>query len=212
MSDSVRPHRWQPTRLPHPWDSPGKNTGVGCHFLVQHIIKYIARIEVSKVKVAQSHPTLCDSMDCSLSGSSVHGIFQARVLEWISISFSRGSFWPRNRTWVSCIASRRFTVWAMRSANCIAIGQVQRKVCFYKENFIGTEPYTWAFQVMPLVKNLPANVGEVRDVGWIPGLTILWRRKWQSTPVFLPGESYGQRKLVSYSPEGCKESDMTKVT
>ena len=65
---------------------------------------------------------------------------------------------------------------------------------------------------MPLVKNLPANVGEVRDVGWIPGLTILWRRKWQSTPVFLPGESNGQRNLVSYSPEGCKGSDMTKVT
>ena len=72
MSDSVRPHRRQPTRLPHPWDSPGKNTGVGCHFLLQSM----------KVKrereVAQSCPTL--SMDCSLPGSSIHGIFQARVL------------------------------------------------------------------------------------------------------------------------------------
>ena len=60
--------------------------------------------------VAQSCPTLCDPMDCSLSGSSVHEIFQARVLEWIAISFSRGSSRPRNRTWVSCIAGRRFTV------------------------------------------------------------------------------------------------------
>ena len=55
-------------------------------------------------------------MDCSLSGSSVHGIFQARVLEWIAISFSRGSSGPRNWTWVSCIAGKRFTVWATREA------------------------------------------------------------------------------------------------
>ena len=63
-------------------------------------------------EVTQLCPILCDPMDCSLSGSSVHGIFQARVLEWIAISFSRGSSWPRNRTRVSCIAGRRFTVWA----------------------------------------------------------------------------------------------------
>ena len=82
MSDSVRTHRRQPTRLPHPWDSPGKNTRVGCHFLLQCM----------KVKreseVAQSCPTLSDSMDCSLPGSSAHGIFQARVLEWGAIAFS----------------------------------------------------------------------------------------------------------------------------
>ena len=61
-------------------------------------------------EVAQWCPTLCDPMDCSLSGSSIHGIFQARVLEWIAISFSRGSSRPRNRTRVSHIAGRRFTV------------------------------------------------------------------------------------------------------
>ena len=76
MSDSVRPHRQQPTRLPCPWDSPGKNTGVGCHFLLQ-CMKVKSESEIS-----QSCPTLRDPMDCSLSGSSVHGIFQARVLEW----------------------------------------------------------------------------------------------------------------------------------
>ena len=67
-------------------------------------------------EVAQSCPTLCDSMDCSLSGSSIHGIFQARVLEWIAISFSRGSSWPRNPTPVSHIAGRHFTIWATREA------------------------------------------------------------------------------------------------
>ena len=81
MSDSVRPHRQQPTRLPRPWDSPGKNTGVGCHFLLQ-------RVKVkSESEVAQSCWTLSDPVNCSLSGSSAHGIFQARVLE-CAIAFS----------------------------------------------------------------------------------------------------------------------------
>ena len=82
MSDSVWPHRRQPTRLPRPWDSPGKNTGVGCHFLLQ------CRKVNSKSEVAQSCPTLRDPMYCSLPGSSIHGIFQARVLEWGAIAFS----------------------------------------------------------------------------------------------------------------------------
>jgi len=82
MSDSLRPHRRQPTRLPCPWDSPGKNTGVGCHFLLQCM-----KVK-SESEVAQSCPTLSDPMDCSLPGSSVHGIFQARLLEWGAIAFS----------------------------------------------------------------------------------------------------------------------------
>ena len=82
MSDSVRPHRGQPTRLPGPWDSPGKNTGVGCHFLLQGM-----KVE-SESEVAQSRLTLSDPMDCSPPGSSVHGIFQARVLEWGAIAFT----------------------------------------------------------------------------------------------------------------------------
>ena len=82
VSDSVRPHRRQPTRLPHPWDSPGKNTGVGCRFLLQCM-----KVK-SESEVAQSCPTLRDPMDCSLPGCSVHGIFQARVLEWVAITFS----------------------------------------------------------------------------------------------------------------------------
>ena len=82
MSDSVQPHRQQPTRLPHPWDSSGKNTGVGCHFLLQCM-----KVK-SQSEVAQLCPTLSDPMDCSLTGSSVHGIFQARVLEWGAIAFS----------------------------------------------------------------------------------------------------------------------------
>ena len=65
-------------------------------------------------EVAQSCLTLCDRVDCSLPGSSVHGILQAKILEWVAISFSRGSSWPRDRTQVSCIAGRRFNLWATR--------------------------------------------------------------------------------------------------
>ena len=82
MSDSVRPQRRQPTRLPGPWDSPGKNTGVGCQFLLQCM-----KVK-SESEVAQSCPTLSDPMDCSLPGFFIHGIFQARVLEWGAIAFS----------------------------------------------------------------------------------------------------------------------------
>ena len=83
VSDSMRPRRVrQPTWLPHPWDSPGKNTGVGCHFLLQCM-----KVE-SESEFAQSCPTLSDPMDCNLPGFSIHGIFQARVLEWGAIAFS----------------------------------------------------------------------------------------------------------------------------
>ena len=78
----MRPHRRQPTRLLRPWNSPGKNTGVGCHFLLQCM-----KVK-SESEVAQSCPTPSDSVDCSLPGFSIHGIFQARVLEWGAIAFS----------------------------------------------------------------------------------------------------------------------------
>ena len=83
MSNSVRPQRQQPTRLLRPWDSPGKNPGMGCYFLLQ------CRKVKSESEVAQSSPTRSDPMDCSLPGSSAHGVFQARVLEWGAISFSK---------------------------------------------------------------------------------------------------------------------------
>ena len=79
---TLQPHKRKPTRPPCPWDSLGKNTGVGCHFLLQYM----------KVKnereVTQLCPTLSDPMDCSLPGSAIHGIFQARILEWGAIAFS----------------------------------------------------------------------------------------------------------------------------
>ena len=111
-----------PARLLCPWDSPGKNTGVGCHFLLQgifptqesnpsllHCRQIIYQLSCAAAAAKSLHlcPTLCDPRDSNPLGSSVHGIFQARVLEWVAISFSRGFSRPRDRTRVSCIVDRQ---------------------------------------------------------------------------------------------------------
>ena len=134
MSDSVRPHRRQPTGLPCPWDSPGKNTGVGCHFLLQCM-----KVK-SESEVTQSCPTVSDPMDCSPPGSSVHGICQARVLEWGAVAFSV----PISQCFTNANYPYQITV-------CVGY-------CLY-----------WASQVVLVVKNLPASAGDKRDVGSIPG-------------------------------------------
>ena len=113
MSDSVRPHRQQPTRLPCPWDSPGKNTGGGCHFLLQCM-----KVK-SESEVAQLCPTLRNLMDCSLPGSSTHGIFQARISKRLSYknsifsrifkTFSEHSFGQKKKTFGSKIIMVCFT-------------------------------------------------------------------------------------------------------
>ena len=118
--------------------------------------------EVRWGEVTQSCPTLCNPMDCSLPGSSIHGIFQARVLEWVAISFSRGSSQPRDQTQVSCIVGRRFTIWATRevfgregrdNVNCIWPDESHRY-----EGMKG-------FPCGASVKNPSANAG---DPGSIP--------------------------------------------
>ena len=85
MSDSVQPQRRQPTRLPCPWDSPSKNTGVGCHFLLQCM-----KVK-SESEVAQSCLTLCDPMDCSPPGSSVHEVFQEKYWSGVPLPSPRKS-------------------------------------------------------------------------------------------------------------------------
>ena len=102
--------------------------------------------------VTQSCPTLCDLLDCSLSGSSVCGILQARILEWVAISFSRGSSRPRNRTLVSCIAGRWFTNWVMREARnvCITICKIDDQ---------------WKFHAWSRALKAGA-LGQPRGMGW----------------------------------------------
>ena len=131
MSDSVRPHRWQPTRLPRPWGSPGKNTGVGCHFLPQ------CRKVKTESEVAQSCPTLSNPMDCS---------YQAPP----SMGFSRQEYWsgvPLPSPLHVLLAS-----YLVESTICLQCGRS------------GFGPW---------VRKIP------------------WRKTWQPTSVFLPGEFHG---------------------
>ena len=123
MSDSVQSHRQQPTRLLRPWDSPGKNTGVGCHFLLQCI-----KVK-SEREVTQSCPTLSDPMDYSLPGSSVHGIFQARVLEWGAIAFSGNSSWAISNPESWCCESAALNMPANLENSAVATGL--EKVSFH---------------------------------------------------------------------------------
>ena len=146
MSSSVRPHRWQPTSLPCPWDSPGKNTGVGCHFLLQCM-----KVK-SESEVTQSCPTLSDPMGCSPLGSSVHGRFQARVLEWGAIAFSVVYlFNPRlplqglNHEWLQLLTfntlwkefrveSRNETLWALGKTGRTGLWIAIFRRWFYEHN------------------------------------------------------------------------------
>ena len=132
-------------------------------------------------EVDQSCPTFCDPMDFSLSGSSVHGIFQASVLEWIAISFSRGSSRPRSQTWVSHIAG--FTVWATRLHFNSWVGRSPGEGIGYPFQYSWT---SLVAQISQVAKNPPA-VWEtwVQSLGW----ENHWSRAWQPTPVFLPAES-----------------------
>ena len=109
VSDSVRLHRQQPTRHSHTWDFLGKNTGVGCHFLPQCM-----KVK-SEREVAQSCLTLYYPMDCSLPGSSIHGIFQARVLEWVAIAFSMVLWGEREKPMMEISTDSQ--TWCSREVN-----------------------------------------------------------------------------------------------
>ena len=127
-------------------------------------------------KVAQSCPTLCNPVNCSLKGSSVHGILQARILRWVAISFSRGSLWPRDQTRVFCTAGRCFNLWATREA------PLQLRVGIFAESDLWDEQVaaksSWdrfyllikrpVFPGGAVVKNLPTSAGNARDTGSIP--------------------------------------------
>ena len=134
----MRLQRWQPTSLPCPWDSPGKNTGVGCHFLLQCM-----KVK-SESEVAQSCLTLLDPMDCSPPGSSVHGIFQASVLEWVAIASSEFSLYmrfikiPSHRLFPS---SWQHPMWSKSSFPWTLSQIIQPRPRCYKQFF--PAPFSW---------------------------------------------------------------------
>ena len=114
VSDSVWPHRWHPTRLPCPWDSPGRNTGVGCHFLLQ-----CTKVK-SESEVSQSCPTLSDPMDWSLPGSSVHGIFQTKEY-WSGVPLPNSLI----SSYSFLVASLEFSVYSISSKTVTVLSLFQ---------------------------------------------------------------------------------------
>ena len=156
-------------------------------------------------------------MDCSPPGSSVHGIHQARILEWVAISFSRGSSQPRDWTRVSCIADKRFTIWVTREA-LSNLNWYLNILLYIFLTFVlvlmllySTRGVYGAWKIkrkqIPMYKHLL----QCRRPGFNPWVgKIPWRRKWQPTPVLLPGKFHGLRSLVGYSPWGHKELGTTE--
>ena len=138
-----------------------------------------------KVLVAQVHLLLCDPMDCSLPGSSVHGILQVRTLQWLATSFSRGCPDPGSN-WVSCITGGIFTVWVNKEAH------LSLEVHLYLNNIS-----FWGFPGGASGKESACWSTRRRFNPWVR--KIPWKRKWQPTPVFLPGQFHGQRSLAGYS-------------
>ena len=163
----------------------------------------------SEVKVTQWCPTLCDPMDCSLPHSSIHGIFQARVLEWVAISFSRGSSWPRDRTQVSRIVDRRFTIWAAIEVLKIPpnkMWSVCHSVVLYSlwphgQRWSLLLTVNWFFYFNHIFK-------KKKKLSWQHLDKCLWitedcslAGKGDGNPL-LPGKPHGQRSLVGCSPRG----------
>ena len=187
MSDSVRSHRRQPTRLPCPWDSSSKNTGVGCHFLLQCM-----KVK-SESEVAQSCPTLSDPMDCSPPGSSIHGIFQARVLEWGAIMFKILISVVLYAYDISECVKCGKKEWGCISHNlsrgsCKTVGGC---VCVILDFALG---HPWQLTG----KESTCQCRRLEFDPWVG--KIPWRRKWQAASVFLPRKFHEQKSLGGYCP------------
>ena len=136
-----------------------------------------------KVLVTQSCPTLCDPMDCSPPGSSVHRILRARILEWVAISFSRGSFWLRDQTWISCIVGKHFTVWATSKVN-FRSDQINRSVM---------SDSLWAYELQHTRPPCPHYLPEFAQtrVHWVGDLVQLSH---PLSPPFPPAHNLSQHQ------------------
>ena len=186
-------------------DSPGKNTGMGCHALVQGIFP-----------THRSNPDLLHFRQI-LYHLNHQG--SPRILQWLAYLFSTGNSLPRNQTRFSCTASGCFTSWATREAqNRLGSSNILAPPVLIGEKAMTPHSSTLAWKIPWMEEPGRLQSMESLTVGhyWATSLSLFtfmhWRRKWQPTPVFLPGESQGWQSLVGCHLWGCTESDMTEVT
>ena len=178
-------------RPPHRFSFPSCSFHSATRCKRNLLLSLLTKESENESEVAQSCPTFCDPMDYSLPHSSVHGILQARVLAWVATSFCRGSSWPRDRTQVSHIVGRHFTIWATREAK--RPSSPTHPGFKLSQLFLGLPRWCCGQETARQCRRLKRH-GFNPWVGKIP-----WRRAWQPTPVFLPGESH-------------KHSDTTEAT
>ena len=206
---------WLFCRAVSPRDFWAKSVFYG-YINLANTINYALTLEIVCVWVcvcAQPCPTLCDPTDCSPPGSSVHGIFQARKMEWVVISSSRRFSWPRDRMWVSCVLH-----WEVDSLPLSLLRPLIDYTMYIKGllRAMALHSSTLAWKV-PWTEE-PVGLQSMGSLGhdWATSLSLFtfmhWRRKWQPTPVFLPGESQGRGNLVGCRLWGRTESDTTEVT
>ena len=148
---------------------------------------------------AQSCLTLWDPMDCSLPGSSVYGILQAGILEWVATSFSRRSSRPRGPSCILCLlhwqVDYHWATWETHKNNL-----PPPKLSSYS--------FVWYEYLQSILLKYLKKYNTILST--LLTMLCLWRRKWQYTTVFLPGKFHGQRNLAGYSPWGRKEADTTE--
>ena len=156
-------------------------------------------------------------MGCSLPGSSVHGISQARILEWVSISYSRGFSQPRNWTHISCISCIDRQILYHCPPGYPFIGHYYSKTSvdlvsslLSFTSWSLSSPGPWSLQVIIQCINRVPKLGDMTSLSLFTFMH--WRRKWQPTPVFLPGESQGRWSLMGCHLCGRTESDTTEAT
>ena len=172
----------------------------------------------SESEVTQSCPTLYNPMDCSLPRSSLHGILQARVLEWVAISFSRGSSQPRDQTLLSCIPGRHFNLWATREApwnRTLSLKGKQSSIFIGMTDSEAEAAILWPLDVKSLLIGKDPDAGKdwsQEEKGTTGNEMVGNWDGWLNGHEFEQalGDGEGQRSLVGWSPWGCKESDMTK--
>ena len=196
MSDSVRPQRRPPTRLPCPRDSPGKNTGVGCHFLLQCM-----KLK-SESEVAQSCPTLLDPMDCSLPGSSVHGISQASVLEWGAIALAHTHKTPKQKPTLCRKKMGRDRLIPIDSTHFLSVRKRFTKVVTFERNM-------WFLQVYPVPLHKSASRLFSPDHLSLPLSSWLWHlgRKagWSPSWVWSTSSACWQTGRKTGSPKPARD-------